>query len=128
MSRRDRAACVLAYEWCRTWHRPDEAVDAVGAVLDVLLLGCVTCDNITDAIPTLRSRDTRVARARLALLLRVLLRADVEDFGPTAWHGCHCACDGENGGLLPARYTPAWERAPAHVATVSVRQRREAGR
>lgn len=112
MSRRDRAALVLAYECARRWRfAADSAVSArralsmgEGAALDLL------CD--TNAI-SVRETGGRQLRARLALALRVLLRVDRGDFGRTEWVGCHCACDGDRGGWVPAPVRPLWEQAPA---------------
>jgi len=56
----------------------------------------------------------RKVRCALALLLRALLRADADDFGPAKWVGCTCSCDGDRGGMQATRYTPLWEIAPVY--------------
>jgi hypothetical protein len=73
----------------------------------------------------------RVKRARLALLLRVLLRADRGDYGPlrvdhdsTALGACVRLCTT----VTYARMRPLWQDAPAWCADVTPKMRREMGR
>lgn len=148
LSRRDRAALALALECLRggEWMAPDHLASA-GVVSQRLFEawweaaweaesrggeGGPEWDRVTQ----------RLLRARLALALRVLLRADAWDYGRRWWHcsaecgagdltrwpppesaPCvHCdegAIDGP-GVYVHAEYEPIrpmWERAPAHDGT-----------
>lgn len=109
LSRRDRAALVLAYECVR-----DGMIDDACAAL--LAGGAVSC-TIEYALP---GRDMGVERARLALLLRVLLRVDAGDLGPVLSSDGYVAMiarmDALGGYVTPRprtqRMTPLWESAP----------------
>ena len=106
MTRLDRARIALAYEYLRyrsrfdgdrTWRAVSHSgawgsVDKSAGALPYLLRKMVAAE--------LYVGDARILRARLALYLRALLRADVEDFGPH-WR----------------RIRPLWESAPAHRGT-----------
>jgi hypothetical protein len=74
-----------------------------------------------------RAVQSRLLRARLALALRVLLRAGAGDFGPAPLHGCYaCFGTGWNAfsgvdcrrcgrtGFEGHRVRPLWESAPPH--------------
>jgi hypothetical protein len=125
LSRRDRAAMQLALETLRGWRGHvaiEGAHDALrladGAALDI---GHAVRRELLHAydLAEIRRPDwvacrARLLRARLALYLRAVLRAERGDFGPTVWLGCTCACDGDNGGWTHRRITPLWERAAAH--------------
>lgn len=133
MTRRDRAALVLAYEVLRAWGDPcgqRAAVHASGLcsrALDALRLGDDVSRAIFDAYMSGPWIDPRLLRARLALLLRVLLRADAGDFGEVACERCGSVGDGthERGeacgacwvrygtwsSYRPRRYTPLWDAA-----------------
>lgn len=129
MSRRDRACLVLALEGARVarwpdgpWMAPDFLAESDGPPLDVHRAWWAAAWDLAryDAGGPRWPRSTeRLLRARLALLLRALLRADAGDFGPTAWAGCRCSCDGDNGGWQATRYTPLWELAPQHIEAQS---------
>jgi hypothetical protein len=93
LTRRDRAAMVLALECLRNYTHPLDARDAIQdahAALGLPNFGNdgarVTLDLALAA--TLRGawvwdgRASRLLRARLALLLRVMLRVDAGDDGP----------------------------------------------
>jgi hypothetical protein len=125
MTRRDRAALSLALEVLRAEY------GSAGLAADVLERGDDAAEALGEAVEGQRNLDhhyrccgggpvssaesaRRLLRARLALVLRAMLRADKGDFGPTEWHGCNCSCDGDRGGWLPRRITPLWELAPAH--------------
>jgi hypothetical protein len=126
MTRRDRCALALALEVLRA----ESSQWAARLASDVLERGDDVAEALGEAVEGQRSLDhhyrccgggpvssasaRRLLRARLALVLRAMLRADKGDFGPTEWHGCNCSCDGDRGGWLPRRITPLWELAPAH--------------
>lgn len=129
MTRRDRAALVLAYECVRqrcgavpgrphwTWTYKDvlemarEALDLGDSGTDALAATLVYMSDW-------RHYD-RVLRARLALLLRALIRADAGDFGrtwcvPCGEHnpaGCECWDEGRDLGPRSRRITPLWTLA-----------------
>jgi hypothetical protein len=140
VTRRDRAATVLAYE-CVRWHPlAEEAEDALESAEKALSLPLwAPVDSLANVVGRalcyardnrrlLDDRASRLLRARLALLLRALLRADAGDYGPSpvcarcgspfvspyvgkAW--CYGAC---RRAFVPTtrRITPLWERAPSH--------------
>jgi hypothetical protein len=115
LSRRDRAAIAIALECLRfaKWE-PDVAVaDAYGILVAGERVAKATRDAVFGAWG-IDGRGWRLLRARLALYLRALLRADRGDYGPTEWLGCSCSCDGDRGGWAPRRITPLWALAPAH--------------
>jgi len=130
MTRRDRAALRLAYEALRDrsevmrlhsartalWNGSDGGLpQRIAAVIDGIRLEGI--------------RHRRVVRARLALALRVLLRAEAGDFGVHVV--CPCCgdrlpddCEGGEGIMcfksdspavqlaeVRSRYVPAWEVA-----------------
>lgn len=89
MTRRDRAAMELACLWLRASSSPRSFIrDAdfnIAMCVDALDLGDDTSDEISASLVTRAGRDlppTRLLRARLALYLRAVLRADLGDFGP----------------------------------------------
>jgi hypothetical protein len=137
VTRRDRAAFSLALE-CLRWGSFASAIDVLGALPggEAAFLACDAdgarseSDDLGERLLTLR-----LLRARLALALRVMLRASgTEESGEPggyAWDGCECCggsglrpewyddvdclrCDGH--GLLPSpiRMRPLWEMAPPH--------------
>lgn len=128
LSRRDRAAMVLAYEALRLGH--------LGAAMDILghgdeeayRLRVVARSEFDWVCFDRRERSYRLLRARLALLLRVLLRADAGDYGEVTCERCGNRGDGthETGepcGLCwqtcvepvpsyrPRHFAPLWESA-----------------
>ena len=136
MTRRDRAAMVLAYEWCRSsvaipdpLYRADQALRFGGPMARSIF------ENI-------RHTTTRLTRARLALLLRAMLRAPQDAYETVcgecgtaycrefyedepgakfmhAWFEHQdCNCDGMTGDdpfSRPLRYRALWESAPPHT-------------
>jgi hypothetical protein len=99
MTRRVRAALQLAYECVRTtrvnFAELDRAVDAIAiARTDSMrtLAGAVEHMSSTTRVAWGTSDGglirLRLLRARLALLLRVLLRVDAGDFGPATCEAC----------------------------------------
>jgi hypothetical protein len=121
--------CLRLYP--RAAHR-DDAFIAIDMAADALGLGTGICDDIRDASTAARRGNgftarPRIVRARLALALRVLLRADAGDFGALecdcgepretltyvghsmAWcNECRTWTD------LVAPVRPLWESAPPH--------------
>lgn len=136
LSRRDRAALVLAYECVRASVVRFRSVHR-GHAIWALRIGVETLPILDAFTAALRAEDdTRLVTARLALLLRVLLRAAEEEAlldhgGPGVgmeWTVC-LRCDGTAAhpegrscyecrgvGLIayPLRYTPLWEHAKPH--------------
>ena len=141
MTHRDRLALELAYAWSTyVGGVPRDYVFTLGMMTDALELGGTVCDEILDALPSFRSlpgyRVTeRLLRARLALLLRAILRAEqgpsrgyrwtaVDGSGET-FTGTRAQCEdrvwwpwrlGHNrarrdGGTI-TRIHPLWEAAP----------------
>lgn len=99
MTRRDRAAMVLAYEGLRVRLDANEAAYRAQCVLTF-------GDDAAYAVSRAHAdawnamRKGRVRRARLALLLRVLLRADAEpETLGGRWACVECGS---------TRYAPAW--------------------
>jgi hypothetical protein len=109
-------------------------------------LACAKSEAPLDAVSIARHAHTppRILRARLALYIRALLRADKGDFGPD-WFWCP-ACGGGGGcssyngspwicngptrggmcrtpGFLTRRITPLWELAPAHGSEAAEKTR-----
>lgn len=128
LSRRDRAAMVLALECIRARHGLNRAMRALemgpphGTSVTVVF-------RIEDAQCVAYPPSDRILRARLALTLRVLLRVDAGDFGPRArcaacgsasvtrspkahapW--CYGACS-KRTRYGSRRYRPLWEHAAA---------------
>lgn len=87
LTRRDRAACVLAYEclrsphWTTTRSRPLDADHRVGAAIVCLQQSSRGLWRHVKHEWTKIDNDPRILRARLALALRALLRADADDYG-----------------------------------------------
>jgi hypothetical protein len=135
MTRRDRAALVLAYECLRSvdyddpsgylpWKRVYSAECSLRSGSDAftgLIVALVEAQRADDAwIPDPASQCGRLLRARLALLIRAVLRADAGDYGRMV-----CTCFGEPRDVAthrdarycekphPIRYTPLWQSAPA---------------
>jgi hypothetical protein len=140
LSRRDRAACALALECLRQMRADLSRNPAVGVALgsahvalDAPAVSGRSVENISTALAVSVYRmPARLLRARLALYLRALLRADVGDLGPLwcntcGWLGagtymagdrcgsCRRYAHGPIGEYGPRRITPLWERAKAHV-------------
>ena len=128
MTRRDRAALSLAYECVRL--EPIPAVGACPRVTDAAEVlsyyGGETAMHIACALESryLRTRDEwRLLRARLALLLRALLREPAIEGDCVLCGGSACSADDANcireGGCCPCegrlrwrRYRALWESAP----------------
>lgn len=156
MTRRDRVAIVAALEQLRFWRthlvssedkRVEYAETGVKQAAEALDdIGTETLWDITQALTNRRGdrlvAPARLLRARLALLLRALLRSDAGDFGPVECSEC-----GHGGYHLPSgealvgsrchvceleawqvtgeicagprherrRYRPLWEQAPSHA-------------
>ena len=128
LSRRDRAAMSLALECLREWARPVMACAAVRAAAEVLFEGGDCANAIVCSLPEIPMyQRSRLLRARLALYLRAMLRADRGDFGPYACPRCGCDdYEPTSGGRCPdcrahnvrvylaaRRITPLWEREAA---------------
>lgn len=126
LTRRDRCAMALALECVRG----DNGVAAFMRARRALALGgfgstsAQVYDAFSDAIAL---GAWRLLRARLALLLRAMLRADAGDFGPCVcrdcghayrpgpWERCEAGTERWHGCRgVHRRITPAWERAPRH--------------
>lgn len=102
LTRRDRAAMQLAYECVRSRWWSSARDSDIRLAEDALFLGGRAASGILRASEEAREaiyfagfavehfREYRLLRARLALLLRVLLRADAGDFG-NLWPR-HIAC------------------------------------
>lgn len=148
LSRRDRAALVLAYECLRRRHADvwDEA--------EPLHCGGYTCRELLGAYTLVHDADStnyRVLRVRLALYIRALLRADAGDCGPARVTYALVGTRPYEPGLPIWRYEPrytnpwaplwqstpytgptltqpsrTWSGAPAHDPAVTPRMRREA--
>lgn len=128
LSRRDRAAMQLALEWLREnpWHM----VDRIDAAERALFLGGSTSRRVQRGMHGFASRSQpwRMTRARLALCLRAVLRADRGDCGPKRKR---CPACGWREGIASEAltdamrdcdewprdewrpYRPLWEQAPA---------------
>lgn len=119
LSRRDRAALVLAYECLRS-RRDRFGLYYAGSAVN--MGGSAVADKIDDAIGAARGllstpTGERLLRARLALLLRVILRVDEDWLGPTIVSDEVARLRPElvRAGLLNTRpMRPLWERAPKH--------------
>lgn len=94
LSRRDRAACVLAYEILRDLRGSGPvwgAIADVKTVLDGAQCGLDFLERlyqIIDAHEPVDLTNPRLLRARLALYLRALLRAAAGDCGPWRCRTC----------------------------------------
>jgi hypothetical protein len=161
VTRRDRAALVLALEWARTVPgRGGGPLIAVNEAQEILMSGRDACREIALSLARARSAfvvamadsgactivggddarywhvlrlNRRLLRARLALLIRALLRADAGDFGRVTGRVCercgkflprqpppnqHLYAGGHCSGLpfstfSSRRIAPLWERARA---------------
>jgi hypothetical protein len=119
LARRDRAAMTLALECVRLFPRAgicDYGECAVEMAVEALDLGTSEqIDDIRGALPRFNRGglrgDCRVMRARLALLLRALLRSGAGDFGKREHEWCE-QCSGFHAWHAPIR--PLWESAPPH--------------
>jgi hypothetical protein len=162
MTRRDRAAMRLALEVLRAEY------GSAGLAADVLERGDDAAEALGEAVEGQRNLDhhyrccgggpvssaesaRRLLRARLALVLRAMLRADKGDYGEIACTGCgdsdsyhrpgdgcrdcwiehwqltgQIISDNERPRYERVRIAPLWERAPAHDGRTP-QQRREAG-
>lgn len=136
LTRRDRAAMVHAYELLRDNASAGNRAWREGAATRVLADAetALRCSDLWAQVNAQRWRivgdgrddraiyflGTRLLRARLALYLRAVLRADAGDFGPCpddCW-GCrwsHVSDSFEH--APPRRITPLWELAPSTRAT-----------
>jgi hypothetical protein len=140
LSRRDRAAMLLALEGIRHDVRWMYGVAGTGVPLEVLAYGPGDLyAAVMDARVLLLAKDwrtaTRLLRARLALALRVLLRASgTEESGapggyaidacetcggyglrPGWYDDVDCVtCDGCGTREVPIRVRALWEMAPPH--------------
>jgi hypothetical protein len=137
MTRRDRAALSLALEVLRAEY------GSAGLAADVLERGDDAAGALGEAVEGQRNLDhhyrccgggpvssasaRRLLRARLALVLRAMLRADAGDYGPRmcrdcggpyprgVWEPCRAGTEHWHGCRgVAAAYTPLWELAPAH--------------
>ena len=130
LSRRDRCAMALALECCRADGDPADTLYYGGPMATLLAEAHTECslelhdpwmERMTD------TREVRLLNARIALLLRAMLRADRGDFGPWRCGECggecerrddHCYRIGEGELAIPMtptrRIRPIWEIAPAH--------------
>lgn len=133
MTRRDRVACMAALEQSRLWcphktrdeeQRDEYAENAVWQALATLDdVGSEALWDIGQNACTNRRNDRlvappRIIRARLALLLRALLRADgaLDVAGPRRkW--CKRRLRGEPCTCWNGRIVTAWELAPASRRT-----------
>jgi hypothetical protein len=118
MTRRER----LAMEWALRELRRECLGDALHA-LRREDRSAVSMSIGTDAWDVWDTEDGRLLRARLALALRALLRADADDYGPTIVYctGCGWRWDGRTTvrgrsdchdvERTTRRYTPLWEQA-----------------
>jgi len=134
MTRVDRHALVLAYDWLSCgWgrvggtqkRRESDATFCVEMAMDALALGHSFCDDLVNACLNRRGTwavPARILRARLALAIRAILRADRGDFGPSERRDVRFRdpwFENPPAGWLPAfghwyrriPYTPLWERA-----------------
>ncbi len=109
--RRNRAALVLAYECVR---RPlvGRSRRAQSAALNEFALA-VLWHGPRELMRMLEQAthvvEARLLRARLALLLRVMIRADAGDYG-------RCPCSVCNDGVRRRGWRPLWQHAPAYDA------------
>jgi hypothetical protein len=133
LSRRDRAACRMAYECLRQITRRDLALHALDNARQVLYRGDETAEAIADGPWTVHDvfdyrDDPRRLRGLMATLLRAILRADAGDYGRER-HRCVKGCVTDHckhlrfdahrcyyvaeppDFLLTRRYTPLWEMA-----------------
>jgi hypothetical protein len=105
LSRRDRKALELAYDWLLASlgrnrsgvrkHRVSDAAWTIEMAMDTMDLGGDVCDEIRHAMRGNRGNvlryPPRLLRVRAALLLRAILRADAGDYGPCeAWRCVAC--------------------------------------
>ena len=141
-TRMDRHALVLAYEWLRSSSGrftresykkslESDSVYRVEMAMDALALGLSFCDGLRDVLTDRRGyvlRPARRTRARLALAIRAILRADRGDCGRARCSGCRCvtrnnaaivrgwcSCCEERAEWRRDRITPLWERARRSV-------------
>jgi hypothetical protein len=133
LSRLDRAACVHALEILHSRHRPLHALHTAKLLLSY---GTEALTPLLASVPLAVGWDeSRLFRARLALALRAILRADESDFGSYemetrcqkcsdvhTWRGepasLICVQESCDGYTEPVdwrlyRYTPLWQSAPA---------------
>jgi hypothetical protein len=120
ITRRDRAACVLALICARS--SAEDARDALGhggAIASAILaarhpvpLGWT--DDIHTAECAAWLREWRIYRARLALYLRALLRADAGDCGPWTFKivPTRSVLHADRRVRDHRRIRPLWEQAP----------------
>lgn len=86
MTRLDRHALELALVWLHQWTTSRAARDALDFAIDCIRLGGSVCEDIEDAytdrhVVRVYNREPRLLRARLALYIRAVLRAEARDFG-----------------------------------------------
>ena len=127
LSRRDRAACVLALECLRlvTSREWDDTYNAISEAFDVLAKGGPFCATFYPEVHYAKRRtEPRRLRARICLYLRALLRADRGDFGPLRCRSCRAPspsyiCSRRYFGderphtVRRQRITPIWYLAPS---------------
>lgn len=143
LNRRDRAALVLAYEWCRAsfrWtrdshrkHREEDAQFAAGLATEALDLGGDAGEDIVAGTVKRNGGETlrissRLLRARLALYLRALLRADAGDFGPLRSYSIRYDCGVCGANITGSGDAPCWncgddKTAPKRKRTIYGRTR-----
>lgn len=120
LSRRDRAALELAYGQLLRESGWLSYRNSRGGAYWVLPYGGDVASAIQAAWHMSRpSTGDRLIKARVALLIRALLRADRGDYGPVRFTAVYDEMIGAyifGSSRCPStrRYTPLWEQAPAH--------------
>ena len=132
MTRRERHALELAYDWLRMLTAsPEGAFNALREASAVLGFGGDDARELRRSVAiiartTWRSSrekaDThRLLRARLALAIHAILRADAGDCGPMMTRCDWCLraqshatwCEADDAGIHRLSFTPLWQSAPA---------------
>jgi hypothetical protein len=135
VTRRDRMALALALGWLRASlgrsreshrkMRDEDAVFLVEMAGDALDLGGDVCDDVRAACTTTRAgrpiKPTRMLRARMAILLRAILRADAiaswDSWSSVPDPRMHCVCTGC--GAVTGGYENGQRMVDADVCPVS---------